>query len=159
MIAHIMATQMQSAVPKEDDFYILIQVRLTSLADLQASRGEGTAALSKSEATEFVMLAQMQSAVYEEIAASAASEGRSVFGMRLPSLGQTAQSGLSPGNFCLFEDVPGSGLPSAQERRCAATPLTPTCAEHTRVCCMRIPGVGQCLRLQVHPSSSIRRNC
>ena len=89
------------------------------------------------------MLAQMQSAVYKEIAASAASEGRSVFGMRLPSLGQTAQSGLSPGNFCLFEDVPGSGLPSAQERRCAAIPLTRTCAEHTRVYSMRIPAVGQ----------------
>jgi len=141
--ARIMAAQMQSAVRKKDDFYLLIQVRLTSLADLQASRGGGSAALSKAEATECVMLAQMQSAVYEEIAASAALEGRTVFGRRLPSLGQAAQSALSPGNFCLFEDVPGSGLPSAQERRCAAIPPAKICAEHTRVSGMRIAGVGQ----------------
>ncbi len=79
----------------------------------------GSEALSKAEATEHILLAHMQSEVYREIAASAALEARPLFGMRLPGLSQTVSSQLRPGDFCLYEDDPGTGLPSAQERRCA----------------------------------------
>lgn len=94
-----------------------------TMASFTVSLQAGTAAagssgsLSKAEVTERIMLAQLQSAVYEYIAASAASEARSVFGMRLPGLGQAAPAELSPEQFCLYEDVLGSGLPTAQERR------------------------------------------
>ena len=83
---------------------------------LQAS-AQGCKALSKAEATERILLAHMQSQVYEDIAASAAAQARPLFGMRLPGLGHACQSELRPGDFCLYEDVPGIGLPSAQERR------------------------------------------
>jgi hypothetical protein len=62
------------------------------------------------------MLAQLQSAVYEEIALQAASEQRSVFGLRWPGLSPSIGPQLTPGQFALYEDVPGSALPAPQER-------------------------------------------
>ena len=67
------------------------------------------------------MLAQLQSAVYKDIAAAASSDGLSVLGLRLPGLTHAAMPELSPGQCFLYEDSVGSGLPSAQERRCALT--------------------------------------
>ena len=66
------------------------------------------------------MLAQLQSVVYEEIASQAASEQRSLFGLRRPGLSLTAGTELIPGQFALYEDVPGSVLPTAQERWCGS---------------------------------------
>ena len=94
----------------------------------QAS-AQGSGALSQAEATERILLARMQSEVYEAVAASAPSQAHAWFGVRLPGLGQAAHSELRPGDFCLYEDVPGAGLPSAQERRSVIrgppTPSTP----------------------------------
>ena len=88
---------------------------------LQASAGAGSGALNKAELTQRIMLAQLQSAVYEDIAAAARSDGFSVLGLRLPELTHSAMLELSPGQCFLYEDSLGSGLPSAQERRCAPT--------------------------------------
>lgn len=56
---------------------------------LQASSRAVQGAPSRAELTQRVMLAQLQSAVYEEIALQAASEQRSVFGLRRPGLSLT----------------------------------------------------------------------
>ncbi len=88
---------------------------------LQASAGAGSGALNKAELTQRIMLAQLQSAVYEDIAAAASSDGLSVLGLRLPGVIHSAVPKLSPGQCFLYEDSMGSGLPSAQERRCALT--------------------------------------
>ena len=63
------------------------------------------------------MLAQLQSAVYEDLATASRSDGLTVLGLRLPGLTHTAMRGLSPGQCFLYEDCVGGGLPSAQERR------------------------------------------
>lgn len=99
---------------------LVLKCDLQHSAGVQASK-QGSEAMSKADATERNLLAHMQSEVYKEIAASAATEARPLFGMRLPGLSQTADSQLRPGDFCLYEDVPGTELPSAQERRFAQT--------------------------------------
>ena len=88
---------------------------------LQASAGAGSGASNKAELTQRIMLAQLQSAVYEDIAAGASSDGLSMLGLRLPGRTHAAMPELSPGQCYLYEDSMGSGLPSAQERRCALT--------------------------------------
>ena len=85
---------------------------------LQASRQVIQGAPRRAELTQRIMLAQLQSAVYEEIASQAASEQRSMFGLRRPGLSPTVGPELTPGQFALYEHVPGSMLPTAQERWC-----------------------------------------
>ena len=68
-----------------------------------------------------IMLAQLQSAVYEAIAAMSCSDGPSVLGLHLPGRTHADMPELSPGQCFLYEDGMGTGLPSAQERRCALT--------------------------------------
>ena len=86
---------------------------------LQASAGAGSGASNKAKLTQRIMLAQLQSAVYEDIAAATSLEGLSVLGLRLPGRTHAVLPELSPGQCFLYEDSMGSGLPSAQERRCA----------------------------------------
>ena len=86
---------------------------------MQASTGAGSGALNKAELTQRIMLAQLQSAVYEDVAAATSSDGLLVLGLRLPGRAHSATLELSPGQCFLYEDSTGSGLPSAQERRCA----------------------------------------
>ena len=118
---------------------------------MQASAGGGSGALNKAELTQRIMLAQLQSAVYEDIAAAASRDGLSVLGLRLPGLTHSAMPELSPGQCFLYEDSMGSGLPSAQERRCAltawravmSTPKTrclplPAEPRRDRPCCVRM---------------------
>ena len=88
---------------------------------LQASNGAGSGALNKAELMQRIMLAQLQSAVYKDIAVASCSDGPSVLGLHLPGLTHAAMPELSPGQCFLYEDSMGSGLPSVQERRCVMT--------------------------------------
>ncbi|CAL5220409.1 g2420 [Coccomyxa viridis] len=101
------------------DFTTAIRQLANAVLHFESASAQGCKALSKAEATERILLAHMQSQVYEDAAASAAAEARPLFGVRIPGLGLPANSELRPGDFCLYEDVPGTGLPSAQERRLA----------------------------------------
>ena len=85
---------------------------------LQASRQAVQGAPRRAELTQRIMLARLQSAVYEEMTSQAASEQRSMFGLRRPGLSPTVGPELTPGQFALYEHVPGSMLPTAQERWC-----------------------------------------